>query len=127
MRVSSETLQSAVDAFCSCGGDYQEGVRAVIDSLPESEMTPDLVADDVVSRLIPRLETLAGALSELLGKTVFTDEDVALIREHVRPKDAPAAVEVAVLAERIRCARIVQHFTGTGAALQDILAGSGMP
>jgi hypothetical protein len=80
------------------------------DLIEEIPMLQDALADEVVSRLIPRLETLAGGLSELLRKTVFTDVDVALIREHVRPKDAPDAVEAAVLRERIRCARTLDEY-----------------
>jgi hypothetical protein len=63
--------------------------------------------------------------STLSRANLLTDEDLRLIREHVRPKDSGDAVEAAVLKERIRCARLAQS-TGEALLAKDILDGVGL-
>lgn len=54
-------------------------------------------------------EALEG-LTEELGKNAFTDEDIRLIREHVRH---PGALEAAKMKERIACALVaLSHVDG---------------
>lgn len=117
MKVSDKALELAQEVGLKCQGDFLACLRAAIDSLPEPpkidwhaerELFAAQVADEVCA-------TLSRA-------NLLTDEDLRLIREHVRPKDAGDAVEAAVLAERIRCARVAQCY-GATATVSDILSG----
>lgn len=71
---------------------------------------------------------LAAQVADLVVETLsranlLTDEDLRLIREHVRPKDAGDLAELAVQVERIRAARVAHSF-GAGMTVVDaILSG----
>ncbi len=125
MKLSDDELDQVEDAFVGFHGTTRQSLKHAISMLPDREqviMPPD--ADAEAERAGRFATQVADEVCSTLSRAnLLTDEDLRLIREHVRPKDAGDAVEAAVLAERIRCARVAQHLGANGSILDAILSG----
>lgn len=105
MKLTDEQLEALAERFFAKTGDGSSGVDAMrwaLDVLPDhpSYAWPELRA---ISRAVAE-ESADAAIDRVASSTaVLSEEDMRLIREHVRPKDSGDAVEAAVLKERVRC------------------------
>jgi hypothetical protein len=113
----TKLLERMADVYRLHEGTTAESMSAALELLPE------LLAS-VEARVAFAQQVADEVASTLSRANLLTDEDLRLIREHVRPKDSGDAVELAVLKERIRCARLAQ-LIGETLLAKDILAGIG--
>lgn len=124
-RVVAVLSSRIADRGCERIGNHILGPALVeaLAELPDLQLGGVLNVNEEFARLCGA-EAAERVLNELAAEPhMLTEEDMRLIREHVRPKDAGDAVEAAVLKERIRCALLARQHGAEPYSVEAILGG----
>lgn len=124
MKVDDSLLSAMARVYAQCEGTPAECMGAAVSLIPDPG-PPQVFECEAAMRMADQVAmTVVGELEQ---RQALTEEDMRLIRDHVRPKDSGDAVEAAVLKERIRCARIAVYYGAAESSglVVGVLSGEG--